>query len=300
MRRIALVGLLALAATAGCLALSPEDGEPATRVAPAQAGPTAGLVVTVTDPAVQPVAGANVTVEIPEGPANATAGPDGQARFDELDPGRAVVEADAPGHLARQTTVQLRAGEDATVRVTLPPSANTTVTERYVYEGRFECSATYLIVTGDCFAIARAAAEEAGQGDRLEPTTHRNVFDVPLHPGWTRANLTLDWDEPELTAGSMMRVNLEPVDPEDTEGHSQHYARAEGQAPVTVTVEPGANHPTASDGNLTPPEQGGTLRARVFHLGVEATHNPAGTELLGVGASVDQTFTLDVEVLYGR
>ncbi|MDX1611179.1 MAG: carboxypeptidase-like regulatory domain-containing protein [Candidatus Thermoplasmatota archaeon] len=303
MSRPALAGLLVLALlVSGCIGASsnaPGGSVETTKATGDAEGPA--LVIEVVDLSLAPLADADVTVAGDRVRMTATSDATGQATFWDLPPGELHVEAHAPGHLARALQVKLPGSGTVHETLTLPPlAADETYTETFEFQGFFECSATYLIVTGDCLTLVRAGAEQAGLEGENNATNERFTFPFVLHPGWTSLTLTQTWEEPVAGAGSMMRVNLEPLDANNTEGHGDRYARAEGTSPITLTVEnDGEPAPTASQDELIVPEAGGLLRTRTFHLGLEETHDPAGTGFLGVGASFQQSFTVVIEVTYG-
>lgn len=304
MPRAAIPAALALAVlTAGCIGLiepvAEDDPANATTVRPGDAGDAARLVATVTDPSLSPIEAANVTVETIPGAKNARTDATGQARLEALEPGRAIVTVDAAEHRGRQLTVELPPGETLRRSIVLTPTPDDgAYVQRYEFEGFFECSASYLIVAGDCLTIVRAVSEQAG-GPSFNATNERFTFPFPVHEGWTRLDILQTWEDPTVGTGSMMRLNLEPRDPNRTEGHAPQYADVDGTSPIRLTLEPGQLHENATDEDMIVPEAGGWLRTRTFHLGLAETHNPAGTDFLGTGVALQQSFTVVVEVTYG-
>lgn len=295
--------LAAMVISAGCLGgeiLPSQDAADASQPAPTSANDGSTLVVEVTSPTVEPIADANVSLETEDGVRHARTGSAGTARLRDLPAGPAILTVQAEGFQGRQLQVELADEGTERQRVLLRWTLeNGTHVERFAFEGFFECSATYLIITGDCLAPARALAEAAGLDPETNATNRRYVFRFPIHEGWSTIRIRQTWEDPAAGAGSMMRINLEPVDPNGTRGHSPQYAEAEGQSPIELRVEEGQVHPTASSEEMLVPEQGGWLRTRTFHLGLAEAHHPAGTSFLGVGAAVQQPFTVTVEVVYG-
>lgn len=303
--RIAPIGACVLVAallTAGCIGLtSPttDDGSAAPSVRPSPDDVSSALVATVTDPALSPIEDANVTVETSEGSRTARTDATGQAQLEDLAPGRAILTVQAAEHRGRQLTVDLPAGETLRRSIVLTPlPEDGPFVQRFEFHGFFECSATYLIVTGDCLAAARAVSEQAG-GPSFNATNERFTFPFPVHEDWTTIHVTQTWEDPAVGTGSMMRINLEPRNPNKTGGHSPQYADADGTSPLELTIQSGELHENASSDEMVVPEQGGWLRTRSFHLGLAETHNPAGTEFLGVGGAVQQAFTVTIAVRYG-
>lgn len=287
---LALVPLLA----AGCIAADPaEVGDNADDQA--QPGQAVGdLLIRVTDASMQPVPDATVTTE--EGHETRTE-PDGQTVLTELPAGPLTLHVDANGYQPLQRTTHVAAGTTTETTVLLQETSKATV-QRFELNGFFECSATYLIITGDCFAPARALADELGEGPQINASNHRFTFPFQAHEGWSTIRITQTWEDGTLTAGSMMRINLEPDDPDTREGHSPRLARAEGGSPLELILHAGQTHATASEDAPPPTAQPLDLRTRTFHLGLEETHRPAGTGYLGAGAAVQQPFTVLIEVTY--
>lgn len=302
MRQIHLLAsVLALAALTGCLGIA--EGPGTATPEPAASGEAAGepeavLVVEVTDPALVPIEGANLTLDTGEGPRQARTGADGTARLTELPEGPALLTVEAEDHRGRELRVDLDADQVHRRSVVLQPSPDgEAFVQRFEFEGFFECSASYMIVTGDCLAAPRAVSEQVG-GPGFNATNSRYTFPFQIHRGWETIEIEQTWDEPTVGTGSTMRLNLEPRNPDETEGHSLQYAEADGTSPIELVVEKGKPHENASDGMVVP-EEGGWLRTRTFHLGLSETHNPAGTEFLGTGVALQQHFTVVVEVRYG-
>lgn len=303
MRPVHRLGLaLALAAlAAGCVGLPgpTDDASPSSAPADGAADRSgAVLVVEVTDPALAPIEGAGVTLDTGEGPREARTGAGGSARLADLPAGPAVLAVRAEEHRGRELRVALDAGETTRRSVVLDPRPDgEPYVQRFAFEGFFECSASALIVTGDCLAAPRAVSEELG-GPGFNATNARYTFPFPVHEGWGTITVTQTWDEPTVGTGSTMRLNLEPRNPSETDGHSPQYAEADGTSPITLTVEEGTRHENASSEGMVVPEQGAWLRTRTFHLGLTETHNPAGTAFLGTGVALQQDFTVVVEVRY--
>lgn len=259
------------------------------------------LVVTVLNLTRSPLTGAEVTVATDQATLTDRTGELGTVRVGPLEEGRAVVEARTPGYQGRTVTLELPdEGEVHETLVLRPAQEATTFVQSHEFHGLFECSATYLIITGDCLAPVEFAANEAGLPYDENATNDRYTFPFDLGAGWTQLEIVQTWQDPVAGAGNMMRVNLEPIDSNNTGGHSPRYARAEGPSPVHLVLDnDGQPAETASDDEMILPEEGGTVRTRTFHLGFQETHNPGGTEFLGTGAAIEQAFTVYVNVTYG-
>lgn len=292
-RSPAAIAVLLLAATlamSGCIGGS-SSGEAVEPTATGANG--ASLVVVVTDPAVRPVPDARVTVDGSN--ASATTGPDGTAAFQGLAAGAYTVHVAADGFHQAQRDVRVPSDGVARLDVTLAPIAvSTSRVQHHEFEGFFECTATALIVTGDCFAVVRAVAPEPA-ASVFNVTNAEFTFDFPVPDDWTRIEVTQTWSEGAATTGDGMRVNLEPAEGLE-EGHATRYAVVSGTSPLHMTVERGVQHPSADDG-ATVPLDGGMLRTRTFHNGVG--HNGSEPPFLGAGLAFEQRFTVVVSVYAG-
>ncbi len=299
MARVGILPALIVLAVAGCIGAGPPASDDAdTAMRPGASEDEAGtLLIEVTDAGLDPIEGATVEATANQTQREAQTGSDGQVRWEAVPAGSLNVRVSADGHHAQQRNVTVPAGDTASASFALETATTGPWTQSFEFNGFFECSATYLIITGDCLAPARAATQQAGLGPDVNATNHRFTFPFEIQEGWETLRIEQTWEDGELTAGSMMRVNLEPVEA-GTEGHSPHFARTEGSSPLSMTLEAGQTHGTASDASLNVPEGPVDLRTRTFHLGIEETHQPAGTSFLGAGAAVQQPFTVLVEVTY--
>lgn len=317
--RIAVVLLLITALLAGCTQSS--DGPDALND-PATADQELGeLRVVVVDPDLAPIAHANVTVAGRNGTTDAA----GSASF-EVPAGFHEIHATKDGYRAARAGADVAAGATQETQIKLLPQSGSTphpdggesgserpghgdhsgrsaYREPFHMEGFFDCSATYLIITGDCLLLLDNVTEQAGIP--VQPgnaTDEKYVLEFPLDLDWRTVVAEMYWDETTL-AGEKMTFAVEPADaPEDS--HAPKYARAEGANPLRIQLEPGAAHENASasaDGeepDMPNPHGGEVLRTRSFVQG--ELHRPGGTEFLGVGAAVQQRFDVFVTVFYGE
>lgn len=248
---------------------------------------------------------ANVSVEV----ANRTAltGVDGLARFADLPIGFYEVNATKEGHRAARVGVQVTSGAEAYTEAALSvaaaaapaaPVAHADAPEVYEFEGYFECSATYLIVTGDCLTLVDNVTSQAGAPvSPGESSNTLNAFEFPLDLGWKSAVLELEWAQTATSTTDGMSIALEPTEA-PADGHAARYARVQGQSVLRLELHAGEKHETATADDMPNPLGGEIVRARVFQLG--EFHNPGGTPFLGVGAALGQRFTLYVSVFYGE
>jgi hypothetical protein len=306
------------AALAGCADQTPA-GAPVDVVAPSTTtGPTTGsLLAVVMTPELKPIQGAIVRVDHHQIGTDET----GSARVDALGPGSRVIEVSKPGFRTAKQGVAIVAGEESRTDVKLLPSPDPPQTgpdgnesapqaypEVFHYRGYFDCSATYLIITGDCLLVADTVVGEAfgavNQTPPLQPgnaTAEKFVLDFPLDFDWKTVVAEMYWDATTL-AGEKMTFALEPAEaPED--GHAAKYARAEGGSPLRMRIEPGVPHENATasaDGDapdMPNPHGGEVLRTRSYVQG--ELHRPGGTGFLGVGAAANQQFDVYITVFYG-
>lgn len=307
----AVLAAILLSGLAGCTEADPEaSGTDALDAAPAPAS-TGSILVVVLTPDLQPIPDALVTAGDREARTDGT----GSARLDGLAPGTWFVAAAADGHRPARARTEVAAGQEATLQVkllagdaTAPRTGNATepYTQQFQLNGFFDCSATYLIITGDCLLLAdfatEAACAAAGQtcpapGDL---TNEEFVLEFPLDAGWQTVVAEMHW-EAGTTAGSKMTFAVEPAEA-PADGHAAKYARAEGGSPLVVRLDNGVPHESASlsaDGEAPdmPQEAGGeVLRTRSYVQGEQ--HRPGGTQFLGVGAAVQQQFEVLVTVYY--
>ena len=313
---LALAALLA-PALAGCFApdapetpAAVEEPAPQARAAAtsAEGAPepqTGRLVVLARMPDLSPLAGVNVTVRNESRLTDA----EGFARFDALAPGLAEVEARKEAHRTAQLAVQIVAGQEARTEAVLAPSEGGQHAHEkglfahrdlYAFEGRFDCSATYLIITGDCMLAFDTAANQTGLPARPgDQTAERHLIDFPLDLTWTALVVEMTWSAtaPTPATGEGMTLALEPAEA-PADGHAAKYARAVGGAPLRLELLAGQKHETATAEDMPNPLGGEVIRARAYVQGI--AHNPGGTDFLGVGAAKDQTFTLYVSVFYGE
>lgn len=315
--RIPLV-LLATLAIAGCV--SPGEtvtpaatpGDEAALPTPAEppaAAPTSAaagsLVVLVRMPDTTALQGAIVTV------ANDTrlTGDDGIARFTNLTPGTHPIEVKKEAHRTAQLAVEIHAGEEARTEAVLPALEGDKHShenglfahkDHYTFDGKFDCSATYVIITGDCFLLLDNASEQAGLPARPgDATEERNIIDFPLDLTWTSLVVEMTWTTtaPTPATGEGMTLAIEPAEA-PADGHAAKYARTSGTSPLRLQLDSGVRHESATAEDMPNALGGEVLRARAYVMG--AAHKPADTDLLGVGAAHGQSFKLYVTIFYGE
>ncbi|GEM_PF-5540480 len=306
MRALLLALLVAGLAVAGCV----KPAHDAKTAAPVQAAAlmlppvnaTGSLVVATLFKDRSPLADVNVTV----GNLSATSDGNGEARFEKLAPGLYNVTAKKAAHRTAIAQAQVVAGQEARVEAVLEAEAGSVHSHErglfahrdlYTFQGRFDCSATYLIVTGDCMILVQNVSEQAGAPPPPNVTTAKNVIEFPLDATWKELVVEMNWTAPQVAVEQGMTLALEPAQA-PADGHAAKYAQASGASPLKIDFLPGVKHPTATAQDMPNPNGGEVIRARAFVEGLQ--HNPGGTDFLGVGVAKDQTFTLLVSVFYGE
>jgi hypothetical protein len=277
------------------------------------------LIVTVVTPNLYAIEGATVIV----GATTATTDAQGSAHLGNLAPGMTTIEARKDGFRTATAGVEIKAGQEATARVKLLPGESTPppqsinanasaprhpsapsnrTPEQFSLNGYFDCSATYVIVTGDCLLVIDTAMEELGRPERPGNATNEEfVLEFPLDLGWRFVAVEMQWNASSIL-GERMTLAVEPA-AAPADGHAAKYARVAGGSPLRIRLEAGVAHPNATasaDGEAPdmPNALGGeVLRTRSYVQGL--AHNPGGTTFLGAGVAVQQRFQVLVTVHYG-
>lgn len=198
---------------------------------------------------------------------------DGVARFDGLAVGPAAVTARKEAHRTAQLEVTIVEGRDTVVDAVLPPLVQTDMhahehgvyahRDLYRFEGHFDCSATYVIVTGDCRILVENVTGTAGVADpSANATTARHLIDFPLDATWTSLVVEMNWTAPQLSVEDGMTLALEPAQ-SPADGHAAKYARVAGASPLRVALMPGVKHESATAQDMPQPSGGEVLRAQI-------------------------------------
>lgn len=286
--RASVVGSLEAASTAA----PPPPAAP--RTGEAEAPTTVEIRGVVADATLKAIAGASVA----HGETGKVARTDAQGAFafSGLEPGTHTLSAEADGFHGAALRATLAAGDAWEPVFRLEPVIRPVpYDERFELAGFFECSATYLIVAGDCFAAADFVADALGLPRPGNATNEKFAFEIPVAPGWESIVVEERWDpgagglDPKL---SLLVERLEF----DEEGHGVSYAETGGESPLRLDIRRGEVHATAQSQELRISDDGETIRVRSFVEG--ELHRPGGTGFLGVGAAFQQRFTIYVTVFY--
>lgn len=275
--------LLLAATLAGCAG---GDESPAAVPSPTPAADevedTIRIFGIVQDAAVQPLAGA--TVRVPVLGLNTTTGADGRFSFDDIAPGRYVVEADAADHRGATLTTD---GQE--LLFVLPRFAEQPFQSQQVFQGIWQCAAEYLIITPNCDEAVRLIG-----GPTV--TEGESEFDLLTEPNWKTMVVDVVYDGGHPGIAGLRTAVSATLDSNEL-GSYEKYGDFSGPESFTFHIEPGA---TYSEGVPIPSNATG-LRLNVYPLshGYHATCDDiSGPCFLGVGAAVDVQFELIVTLWY--
>jgi hypothetical protein len=262
-------------------------------------GRVAGAVL---DDELRPLEGA--VVEIPETGHRAVTGPDGTFVLEDVPAGAWEVWIHAEGHASAVAEVRVPAGGTGEIEFRVPVLPELAPrTETIVFDGRFDCAAEALILTGDCMIVAEIAL---GQ----DPVTEEaHEFDFPVATEWESLVFEMAWENGADNQLDGMRMYIEHSDL-SLEGHSEaKIARIDApEGPLRLEIQRGQPHATAeTPADSSEPAQvdlaGETLLIRAFPRGMlyEETSQhclPDYGCLLGAGAGLDLTFTVYATAFY--
>jgi len=295
MRGTALCALLLLscAALAGCAGSGksggPTPGADFTDLGLQASATTGVLRGVVVDSAIRPVANASVAVSGPQS-ANGTTNAQGAFGFDDLKPGTYFVRVAKRGFAATQQSADVVAGvaEPPILKILLAADNSTRpYVTTYNFQGFIQCSFSLV-------AVGFAACSEASADDKFIVS-----YTLDRPPQWVQSEM--QWDStqavsPELDVVYSAQGNSTLLD---------NYEEARGKSPLLLQ----ANETVAAGRGLG---AGTDLMIRVFNEPVNGTrpHDPVGGDdcvdrpqlggcATGVGATVEQEFTIITNVFYG-
>lgn len=289
--------VLAVAAmlAAGCLG-GGTGGGGGTEVVATSTGVLRGVVV---DEAIRPLAGANLSLTLPDGTArNATTADDGLWSFPDLPAGAYVVSTVLAGYVEQLTPANVTAGvtDPPAVRIVLVVDQRIVAAiDAYVFDGFLQCSFTAVAARQACdadVALQPACGLAGNCPDNLTEDAFMAVHSL-ARPGVSYIQSELNW-EASSDLGSSLGAIPGALDP--ATGAVQDYVGVEGSAPLVVPL-PGDVANALAIGN------GRDYAVRVFGGYVDGTAppclpSPAGCQW-GVGAALQQRFTVVTHVFYG-
>ncbi|MBI4392498.1 MAG: carboxypeptidase regulatory-like domain-containing protein [Euryarchaeota archaeon] len=313
---------LAFAALAGCVA--PTDGDlvapasfadaarSATSAESGSAQPSLGMsskddalevgaikgIVVSED--YSPVAAASVILD---DVATTKSNPDGSFSFARVGAGTHLLRVQSDGHANKTTTVSVAGDVETKVELVLTTLERPRLAvDTQEFPGFFECTLTYIIITGDCFAPVTLVAETGGIGQFQSPTNAAYSFNFSVGKDWQTIVMELVWENaPAMTSGEL-QLNIEP-NGGDNLTESDAYAVKGGKGPVRLVIVPGVDHETSQAKDHRINSNGEDLRARIFLQGAghAVVCDPnSGRCFLGLGAAAQQHFTLYVSTFYGQ
>ncbi len=290
MRPLLLVGLLlAVPLLTGCLGLGGEeaDGERSDLENQASAGEsTGGIQGVVTDPAIQPIEGAEVAIQR-LGDRTTTAS-DGSFAFSNLAPNDYTLEITADGFVGTTIDVSVSSGKVAVSDTILAQqTSQQAFMQQQEFTGFVECSVSTPVVAAAVCAIPNIFVANA--------TNDRFLFTWEVEPNLQQLTAEIHW-EPSQPTGTHLSFNVEPAgisnEPTTT------YADPVGEGPLVANIDRGiletveanmtaiCNEEAEPQGAISPSnpdaycrpnllEEGGAFQGRIFVSNADPI--PAGT-----------------------
>ncbi|MGH2669815.1 MAG: carboxypeptidase-like regulatory domain-containing protein, partial [bacterium] len=290
MQRAPLLAMLLLAVplSAGCLGGDDASAEERVRLKnrAAVSDRAGGIEGLVTDPAIAPVAAADVFV-IQTGATTSTAD-DGSFAFSNVAPGAYTLQVSAEGYIGTELPVEVLAGRVSTVDIILAVLPSTLpFFQTREFTGFVECS-----VRTPAVGVAVCAIPNTELGGNV--TNDRFLFSWPVEPDLWQLTAELSW-EANNPAAAWMSFPIEPIGIPN-EGQT-FYARGFATTPIVHNVQRDrilevdanmtaiCNGELAPDGTLAPQEPdaycrdplveaGGEIWARIFVDGETLTEVP--------------------------
>lgn len=297
-RSIAWVALFAaLVLTAGCLGLGDEGDEQELQKEGADVTEdTGGIEGLVTDPAVRPIAGANVTLV--EAERSTTTADDGSFAFSRVEPGDKTLRVTAEDHVATVRTVSVTAGDVRQVDLVLAGAGDEQPYQQVLeMEGFIECGVGWrqdVVDVGqpllqDSALAACAVPNLYLPGDNT--TNDKFLHTFKLDPSLTEVVYELGWsaDSGALTPALRSIMELDGFVNEggarimDARGDSPlrvHLAE-EDWASLETNITEKCNDEDAGDDwcSVNPRANGWNMMLRVFATG-DCQDAPAGACLV--------------------
>jgi hypothetical protein len=284
--------LLSLTALAGCASHSPQKapGQDFSNLGLQATATTGVLRGVVVDQAIRPVAGVAIALSGPA-TANGTTDAQGVFGFDGLQPGTYFVHASKAGFVPAQSSADVVAGvaQPAAVKILLNADKSTApYVATYAFDGYIECSFS-LVAVG--FA---ACSEESSLNDRF---IVNYTLDKP--PQWVQSEMS--WESTQAANPALDVVY-------SYQGNTTlltNWKEDRGPSPLLLQ----ANETDSAKAGLGTSND---LLIRVFNEPINGTRpsDPVGGDdcvdrpqlggcLTGVGATIEQSFTIITNVFYG-
>ena len=258
----------------------------------ATTGAVRGVVV---DPAIVPVAGANVTLETATGKASQTSDAQGRFIFSDVAPGSHFLGVSHFLFQPYETTV------DVVANVAEPPVVHVAMTPLYSqkpystqvsWEGFFECSqaGAGLYSSSNCVTDQCPIIMDASQCNQLPTSQMNNVtsqqreWHSDVGPGWKTLVFDVSWEDGgQFSTSQNMGIVVSTYKPERDPSH--WFAQETGGSPITLRLENGTQHESAS--GVEPaviPDEG--MSRMSYFVSVREPDDPP----LAPGLAVNQAF----------
>ncbi|MCA1818871.1 MAG: carboxypeptidase-like regulatory domain-containing protein [Halobacteriales archaeon] len=261
--RVVFLGV-ALLFAAPLLAGCTDSGGPADKVredsqvpvghVSATTGAVRGVVV---DPAIVPVSGALVTLSFDGGSLTKSTENDGQFVFSDVLPGTLFLSVSHMFFENYTTTVEVAANvaDPPVVHVQLTPLyASKPYTAQFSWEGFFECSQAGMglysssnCVTDQCPALTGDPATCNGlpTSQMNNVTSQQREWHSDVGAGYRTLIFDVTWEGGgDFSTSQNMGIVVSTYKPERDPAHT--FANVAGPSPLTVRMENGTKHPTAS------------------------------------------------------
>ena len=201
--------LLLTMSLTGCIGDPPGDDEVLKEQTAAVSAATGGLEGVVTDTAIQPVAGANVTLE--ELGETVRTASDGSYAFSQVAPGTYTVTIQAQGFISTQSTLTLTAGE-VTIHDVLLEHLFTeeAYTQAFEITGFFECGMGWKLLPGAPFgesSLATCAIVNLFVADNT--TNDRFLHTIEMEAPLENIVYEMDWDPQGNSLGEQMWTTMD-------------------------------------------------------------------------------------------
>jgi Carboxypeptidase regulatory-like domain len=280
--------LVAALLMAGC-----SDPGKATTEAPGAVvtASTMAIVGLVQDEALQPIAGANVTLRLLD--RATVTDTTGGFRFDNLSISAYLVDVNATGFEPASLTAEPAIGQNSSLSFILlqQTSLRPRATVEHL-EGVYQCGFEALIIPGSCDVLL----EEAGQSAFDDTST----FQIGLDRRWQSVAVDVDFDLSANPGLEGLRLTVRGINDADKWNDYQEYGHFSGAEPFTAIVDVNGTYEdgdAAVPGNLTALELVVYPQGYGWHATCDVDERSCA---LGVGAGIDIQFDLYVTVFYNQ
>jgi hypothetical protein len=257
MRALLATGLLLAVVLAGCSGSSrsdlPEDVDVPVVDVTEDTGGIRGVVI---DPAIRPVADANVTLIGPDGArmAGTSSAEDGTFTFDGLAAGLYILEARHPMHRGAQATAAVEAGVQPPVtRIVLQPRfSEAPFTLQFRHDGYFDCSqngagvySSSNCVTDHCPIVMDPATCNGLPTKMLDNvTSQQREWHMDVQAGWQGIVFEMQWEPSAQGTSPRMGMVVSTYKPLREPSHS--FANYASASPFRLQLDVNQTHETGA------------------------------------------------------